>query len=99
MSEHAPDCRYTIGEEERQHFLHGFNVVDRRHVRMHFCESGNDILSPAVDYYSSAGGLCLRIISDKRDPPVPDDDRLILQHSLAIHRHDTDGFEYDFLLT
>jgi hypothetical protein len=56
-------------------------------VRMHVGESGDQELPGAVDTHRASRNRDRRPRADRRDSTVADDDGLIGEHSLPIHRN------------
>src|SRR5579871_3881101 len=97
VAEHTTNGRDAICGKQHQHFLHGLKVFSLRHVRVHFCKTGDEIFSFSGNNECVFAKRYFAAGSDRGDHATFNYNVLIFEYPLAVHRNDVYGLKDDLL--
>ena len=96
IAEHAANRRDAIGHEQREHAMHvRVGRLSARNVRVHLGHARHQELAAAIDARRTVWHLSVGAATHRDDAIAADDDGLIAQRPIAIHRDDRDVRERD----
>src|SRR5258707_9725777 len=98
MPEHSTDRSDGVECIQHEYFFHRVDVIHRRNMRVHFCESGHQVLSLTINEHGLAVKLDTFRWTHGFDLSIFDNPIIVFKNSFAIHRYNIDRANNNFLL-